>query len=187
MEKENKKVLVIAADGSEEMELVIIVDMLRRAGIEVVIANSQGNPLVLGSRKISIKADSDLKEVENELFDAVVLPGGQIHETLSKDKRVGNILKRHAQENKIIGAICAGPLVLAGHGIGQGSLMTSYPALEGSLTKHGYPYSKERVVVSKNIITSQAPGTAFDFSLELIKSLVGLEKRSEIKKMALVN
>ncbi|MBN2301358.1 MAG: DJ-1/PfpI family protein [Lentisphaerae bacterium] len=167
------KVLVPLAAGSEEMETVIIVDTLRRAGWEVVLA-SVGSPnrTVKCSRGVVLLADADWKNVAVDSFDALVLPGGSNGtKILSENASVVNAVRRFHSAGKPIAAVCAGPLVLQEAGILNERSATCHPAVRSQLTcSH---VSDERVVVDGNIVTSQGPGTSFEFALAVIKLLDG--------------
>ena len=105
-----KSALVILAEGAEEMETVIVVDVLRRAQINVTLANLEENSEVLCSRNIKIVADKPLDEVKDQIFDAVILPGGgKGAQSLAASSKVGDILKNHQKNGKILAAVCAAP------------------------------------------------------------------------------
>ena len=181
--------LVILATGAEEMETVITVDVLRRGGVEVVIAGLDGETLVTCSRDVKIAPDTSLETAATQgPYDCIVLPGGgQGAAALGSSAAVGQLLQEQEAAGRIIAAICAAPTALLAHRIGLGKKLTSYPApafkdrLAGS-----YTYLEERVVVDGNIITSRGPGTSFEFGLELVKIMVGEEKMKEIASAMLL-
>ena len=176
------RVLVPLAQGCEELEAVTITDLLTRAGIEVITAGLDENP-VKASRGITIIPDTTIDKVINEQFDMIVLPGGLPGaDHLNNDARVQQIIQRMASENKFTAAICAAPRVLATAGLLNGKHVTSFP---GSLD--GYPvsnmsYEEKAVVIDGKVVTSRGPGTAMDFALSLIELLLGKEKRDAVEK-----
>ena len=185
-----KKVLVILAPGAEEMETVISVDVLRRGGLEVVLAGIDGEDPVLCSRNVKICPDTSLADARGRgPYDCILLPGGgQGAEALGASKEVGEMLGEQDREGRMVAAVCAAPTALASHKIGVGRSVTSYPApaFKGKLESAGYKYMDEMVVVDKNIVTSRGPGSSFQFALEIVKILVSQEKREEVRKAMLV-
>ena len=167
-----KTVLVPLADGFEEIEAVTIIDILRRAGIEVIVAGVGGRQ-VTGSHGITVEANVLLEQYEGTP-DAVVLPGGMPGaKNLKESAALRDILHQMKKANKLIGAICASPaVVLASYGFLDGKRATCYPGFENQLGPK-VTFSKERVVHDGQIITSRGPGSALEFSLELVKELVG--------------
>jgi protein deglycase len=174
------KVLVPLAQGCEELEAITIVDLLRRANIEVVTAGLDSQA-VTASRGTVITPDTDLDTALEDDYDMVVLPGGLPGaDYLDKDERIKNILIKMANCEKFTAAICAAPKVLANAGILDGKKVTSYP---GCLTNlNNTVISDEAVVIDGKVITSRGPGTSMDFALTLIESLVGKDKRNEVEK-----
>ncbi|MDP6523897.1 MAG: DJ-1/PfpI family protein [Kiritimatiellia bacterium] len=165
------RVLVPFADGLEEMEAVIIVDTLRRAGWDVVTASVSGKN-VLASRGVRLVADALWGDIELETFDIIALPGGAGGtDVLAQHQGVLNAVRSFVGEGKLVGAICAGPLVLQAAGVtGQRSL-TCHPGARDEMTTG--ILSNERVVVDEPIVTSQGPGTSFEFALKLIDLVDG--------------
>lgn len=174
-----KKVLVLIAAGSEEMETVITVDVLRRASVEVTLAGVHGSEPVKCSRSIVIVPDTSLA-LTTELYDAIVLPGGlDGAQTFADSAEVGKALKAHESAGKIVAAICAAPIAFKAHKIALGAKITSHPSKAADL-KDSFTYVEDRVVQDGQIVTSRAPGTAFEFALTLAKILVGDAKVAEI-------
>lgn len=175
------KVLVPLAAGCEELEAVTIIDLLRRAGVEVVTAGLQPG-IVKASRGTQLVPDTILDSVLRDEFDMVVLPGGMPGaQHLKEDSRVQALLKRLAAEGKYMAAICAAPMALAEAGVLSGRKATGYP---GVLEKLGLPdvvLQNQAVVRDGKVITSRGPGTAMDFALELIETLAGRDKRLEVE------
>ena len=167
-----KTVLVALADGFEEIEAVTIIDILRRAGVEVIVAGV-GKREITGAHEITVGAEVLLEQYQG-LPDAVVLPGGMPGaKNLKESEALKDLLSKMKKANKLIGAICASPaVVLASQGLLDGKKATCYPGFENELGPK-VTFSQERVVRDGQIITSRGPGSALEFSLELVKELVG--------------
>jgi 4-methyl-5(b-hydroxyethyl)-thiazole monophosphate biosynthesis len=172
-------VLVPLAQGCEELEAVTVIDLLRRAGIGVVTAGLDDQP-VRGSRGTVLVPDVPLDEAVKQRYDMIVLPGGLPGaDHLNNDPRIRGLLKEMVETDRYTAAICAAPKVLASTGLLQGRRATSYP---GALQDFdGFSYSEDPVVQDGKIITSRGPGTAMDFTLTLIENLVGKSKRDEVE------
>jgi 4-methyl-5(b-hydroxyethyl)-thiazole monophosphate biosynthesis len=162
--------LVPIADGCEEIEAVIIADTLRRAGWDVVLAGLHGNEPVTASRKVKIIPDARWETLDLLSFDLIILPGGAggtkalcEHDGVQETLRIFNI------EEKWIAAICAAPLALHKAGVLKGRAFTCFPGVEKEM--HRADRSDKPVVVDRNLVTSQGPGTAFAFALKLIELL----------------
>lgn len=172
-------VLVPLAQGCEELEAVTVIDLLRRAGIEVVTAGLDEKP-VRASRQTVLVADMTLDEALQKSYDMVVLPGGLPGaDHLDNDPRIHTLLQRMATDNRYVAAICAAPKVLASAGLLAGRKVTSFP---GALDAHtGFDYQTDAVVRDGRLITSRGPGTAMDFALALIEALSGRARRDEVE------
>jgi 4-methyl-5(b-hydroxyethyl)-thiazole monophosphate biosynthesis len=171
-------VLVPLADGVEEMEAVIVIDVLRRAGCRVISAGIKTRT-VTASRDTVLVADRLFSEVQIDAMDALVLPGGAGGtEALLADERVLAAAKRLYAAGRTVAAICAAPLVLQAAGLLEGHRFTSHPGVRERFTS-GVRVD-ERVVVEGNLITSQGPGTAFDFALALVARLEGKPKANAV-------
>ena len=169
-----KKVLVILADGFEEIEAITPIDVLRRAGLEVAVAGLSART-VTGAHGVTFQADLLLENYQ-DLPDAVVLPGGMPGaKNLGESKKVAEIVKNMNSQKKVIGAICAAPaLVLVPTGILEGRKATCYPGFEKNFPAT-VAFSPDRVVVDGHVITSRGPGSALEFALELVEHLAGRE------------
>lgn len=163
-----KRALCLLADGFEEIETVTPVDLLRRAGIEVVIAALQGNT-ASGRGGIRIEANAALADLDASAFDLLLIPGGPGVENLRRDGRAASLAKSFAAAGKPVAAICAAPLVLLDAGLLTGRRFTAYHSVRAELGGG----LDERVVVDGNLITSRGAGTAMDFALALIACLAG--------------
>lgn len=168
----SKTIYVLMAPGFEEMELVITVDMLRRAGLRVqTVSLSQHKEPVVGSRGIPIVPDLPFNELKEAECLALVLPGGlEGTKHLANDQRVLDLVRRLAGSGDAwIAAICAAPTVLVAAGVAAGRRMTSHPSMREKMT--GVTYDESRVVIDGCFITSRAAGTAFEFAAALIKAV----------------
>jgi 4-methyl-5(b-hydroxyethyl)-thiazole monophosphate biosynthesis len=176
------RVLIPLAQGCEELEAVTVIDLLRRAQIDVVTAGLDEGP-VRGSRGTVIVPDTELDAVMDQEFDMIVLPGGLPGaDHLDADPRVHSLLQRYHAEQRYAAAICAAPKVLARAGLLDGKSATSYP---GAVSIEDFPevdVLNAPVVVDGRVITSRGPGTAMDFALQLIESLAGQAKRNEVER-----
>lgn len=172
-------VLVLLAHGCEEVEAVTVIDLLRRAQVDVVVAGLESGP-VTASRGVILIPDTTLNEVLERDFDMIVLPGGAGGaQRLEADRRVIRLLQRMTDADRYVAAICAAPKVLASAGLLQGRRATSYPGALDEVS--GLTFSDESVVQDGRMITSQGPGTAMDFALALIERLCGKNKRDEVE------
>lgn len=174
-----KKALVLFADGSEELEAVTVVNILRRAGITVTLAGTSAGAL-RGSRGMSIQPDATLDAVLHDEFDMVILPGGQPGTRhLQADARVIKLVQKIAQQGRYVTAICAAPAVLASAGLLDGKQATCFPTCLDDFPK--VHLQNTAIVEDGNIITSRGPGTAMDFALLLVERLTGTAKRQEVE------
>jgi len=172
-------VLVPLAQGCEELEAVTVVDLLRRAGINVVTAGLDNQP-VRASRGTVLVPDMTLDEALNQEYDMVVLPGGLPGaDHLDGDPRIRGLLKEMADSDRYTAAICAAPKVLASTGLLEGKQVTSFPGALDAFD--GLDYLTSPVVQDGKLITSRGPGTAMDFALTLIENLVGKDRRDEVE------
>jgi 4-methyl-5(b-hydroxyethyl)-thiazole monophosphate biosynthesis len=173
----SKKVLVPVADGSEEIEAVCIVDVLRRAGADVTVA-SVGGLQITASRGVKLVADRLIADCMDENWDLVVLPGGLPGADHLRDSaELAQILRRQADRGALYGAICAAPaVVLQTQGLLAGRRATAHPAFIEPLKDAD---ETSRVVVDGNCVTSRGPGTAIEFALELVAQLFGPETARE--------
>lgn len=182
------RVLVPLARGFEEIEAVTIIDVLRRGGVEVVVAGLQGPGRVEGAHGIAVEVPVGLEAVLDEASDAVVLPGGEPGTThLAADARLTALLQRFHQEGRPLAAICAAPRVLAGNGLLRNRAATSHPSVETQLREAGARYSEARVVRDDQVLTSRGPGTALEFALAALE-LLGLgDRAAELRRAMLVH
>ncbi len=172
------KVMVPFAEGFEELEALTIVDVLRRAGITVDMVGIVGT-MVTGGHGIRVTMDKKLLQVHAEDYNCIILPGGNPgYINLGRSSTLLELLKKMNGQGKLIGAICAAPSVLAKAGVLEGKRATIYPGMEKEI-----PYPRgEKVVVDGNIITSQGPGTAMEFALKIVETLMGKEMTYSMKR-----
>lgn len=176
------RVLVPLAEGFEELEAVTIIDLLRRAGIDVTVAGLANGP-VCGSHGITISPDKTLAEALAEEFDMVALPGGLPgSDHLKSDPRLRKLLQEMAASGRFTAAICAAPRALAGAGLLKGKRATSYPGALGDEDLEAVSYEQAAVVTDGKVITSRGPGTAIDFALALIGALEGPAKSQQVEQ-----
>ncbi|KAL2496469.1 Protein DJ-1-like protein B [Forsythia ovata] len=178
-------ILVPIANGTEEMEAVIIIDVLRRAKAEVVVASVEDKLEILASRKVKLVADVLLDEALKCSYDLIVLPGGLGGaQAFANSEKLVNLLKKQREANKLYGAICASPaLVLEPHGLLKGKKATAFPAMCNKLSDPSE--AENRVVVDGNLITSRGPGTTMEFSLVITEKLFGQKKALELAETML--
>jgi len=172
-------VLVPLAQGCEELEAVTLIDLLRRAGITVVVAGLEAGP-VTASRGVVLVPETTLDQISGRDFDMVVLPGGLGGaQRLEAGRRIAALLRRMAEQGRYVAAICAAPRVLASAGLLKGREATAYPGiLDGQAEIR---LSSAAVVRDGTFITSRGPGTAMDFALTLIELLCGREQRDTVE------
>jgi len=175
------RALLLLAEGAEEMEVVITADVLRRGGVEVVLAAIGSAEPVRCSRGVYITPDSRLMEVDGD-FEVLILPGGaEGVRRLCASKLIGHMLRAREQAGALVAAICAAPLTLRHHEAFAGRRMTCHPSVETRVMEHGTPGSGA-VVIDGNLITSRGPGTTFEFSLALLTILRGEGLSATVRK-----
>ena len=176
------KVALLISDGFEEIEAVTLIDVLRRADIDVVVAGLDGETVV-GGHGIRMHVDTNIDQIRVDEFDGVVLPGGAPNaEALRDDDRAQQVLKAAAASDKFLCALCAAPIALERAGVLEGKRATSYPGFELPTAE----YVSDRVVEDGKVITSRGPGTAMEFALTLVRRFVGHVKATELRQRMLV-
>lgn len=174
-------VLIPLAQGCEELEAVTVIDLMRRAGIDVVTAGLDDKP-VKASRGTVLIPDTTLDTALKKEYDMIVLPGGLPGaDHLNNDSRIQAVLKQMASKDKYTAAICAAPKVLANAGLLSGKQATSFPGVLEALNLSDVSLSQQPVVTDGKVVTSRGPGTSMDFALDLIEKLVGKQKRGEVE------
>jgi 4-methyl-5(b-hydroxyethyl)-thiazole monophosphate biosynthesis len=177
------KVVNLLADGFEELEAVAIIDVLRRAEIEIVSAGLHEGT-VSSARNVNIIPDTSIDAISADDFEMLVLPGGiPGSDNLNADERVRKLIQDFNTKGKITGAICAAPYVLANAGILDGKRATSYPTFKDRLGSA--VYEEKTVVEDGNVLTSRGPGTALCFGLAIVERLAGKERLNRLRKPCL--
>ncbi|XP_078174478.1 class I glutamine amidotransferase-like superfamily protein isoform X2 [Carex rostrata] len=177
------QILVPIANGTEEMEAIFIIDILRRAKANVIVASVESTLEIVASRKVKIVADLLLDEALKLDFDFIVLPGGLGGaEAYANSEKLISLLKKQAESNKLYGAICASPAIaLEPHGLLKGKKATCNPSMIEKLSDKSE--SSNRVVVDGNLITSQGPGTAMEFALCIFEKLYDRNRAMEFARV----
>lgn len=177
---DNPNALLLLAEGAEEMEAVISIDVLRRGQIDVTVAGIDGSQPVRCSRGVVITPDVALDAVEG-VFDIIVLPGGaEGAKRLAQSEKVGELLREQEQSGRWVGAICAAPIAFPAHGVFRDRQLTSHPSVKSMLESWGQ-YSEHSVVADRNLITSRGPGTAFAFALRIVGTLADAQRMVQVR------
>lgn len=177
-----KKILLPLPNGVEEMEAVTIVDILRRAGLKTTMAglHSADTPII-ASREVRLMPDAAWDNLNQAEYDALILPGGGDGTTaLAADRRILEAVRHFADSGKLLGAICAAPLVLQAAGVIAGRKITSYPGIADRLT--GCEWINQSVVTDGNLVTGQGPAAAIEFALTLTQILAGADTASSVAR-----
>jgi 4-methyl-5(b-hydroxyethyl)-thiazole monophosphate biosynthesis len=175
------RVLVPLADGFEEIEATTIIDILRRADVDVVTASLKPGA-VRAAHGLVYMTDATLDEVAGQEFDLIALPGGLPGaDNLDNDERIHGMIKKQANAGKPVAAICAAPKVLANAGLLDGKKATSYPGFVDKMDLPNTTYTGAPLEKDGKITTSRGPGTAMDFALSLVEDLQGAAKRKEVE------
>ena len=176
------RVCIFLADGFEEVEALTPVDLLRRAGIDVVTVSMNETREVTGRSRITVLADTLWADAQADTADMLVLPGGQPGvKNLSAHEGLTALLKKYAVEGKLLAAICAAPTIFGTLGIVNGKKATCYPGLEDQLTG-AHAVTDQRVVTDGNITTSRGAGTSVSFALRLIEILKDKDEADKVAR-----
>lgn len=178
-------VLIPIADGTEEMEAVIAIDVLRRAKVDVCVASVMpGRKEIVASRGVRITADKFLDDCTTQTWDMIVLPGGMPGAAHLHDSEVlARMLRDQLHNDRWLAAICAAPAVVLGRqNLIPTAKATCYPSFQDELAEHIEEVSEARVTVDGKLITSQGPGTAMEFALCLTQILCGKERALEVAR-----
>ena len=163
------KIIIPISNGFEEIEAITIIDVCRRANIEVTIAGVEDLEIT-GAHGIKIISDTNIENISSDNFDMIVLPGGLPNAfTLAENEKVQSLLKEFKEKKKKIGAICAAPYALQTAGV-LNENFTCYPSFEEKIKLDGY-HPNDSVVIDNDVITSRGPATAMNFALEIVKIL----------------
>jgi len=174
-----KKVYVFLAEGFEEIEAITPIDVLRRAKIEVTTVSVSDKKEVSGSHQIMVHADRTFSQCDFSDADLLILPGGMPGTlNLNKNEALKDLLVEFSNQGKLIGAICAAPLVLGGKGLLKGKNATCYPGFEDQLIEANHTGSP--LEVANNIVTAKGVGAAMKFALQLVTMLKGEKEAKDL-------
>jgi protein deglycase len=174
-----KRVLCLLGPGFEEIEVTAPIDLLRRAGAEVVMASVPGDPHLTGRCGITLHADAALADVVNQEFDLLLIPGGPGVKELRADGRPARLARAFADAGKLVAAICADPTILGDAGLLADRRYTAHFSVNEELPQ---ALSGREVVEDGNLITSRGAGTALTFGLALVRRLFGDAKAQEVAR-----
>lgn len=179
-------VFVHIAKGSEEIEAVSVIDILRRAGLDVKVVSIMDKKEIIGAWNTNITADILFEDVDYSKGDMIILPGGgEGTEYLSEHEGLSNEIQKYYNQGKWLAAICAAPVVLSKAGVLEGKSATCYPGFEDGLS--GVDVKSDRVVVDNKIITGKGPGVSFEFSLKIVEMLRGIDVANKLKEEMFIN
>ena len=182
-----KKVALFIENGSEELEVIAPLDIMRRANLEVDLISANNEDFITSSHNVKIIADKKINEVNNILdYDAIVIPGGMPGSTLLRDnKKIIEFYQTMYNSGKLVAAICAAPIVLSAAGITDDKEVTSYPGFDKEINYKNYN-SDKAVVIDKNVITAQGPAVAILFGYEIVNYLLQDNTAEDVKQAMLV-
>ena len=182
-----KKVALFIENGSEELEFIAPLDIMRRANLEVDLISANNEDFITSSHNVKILADKKIDEVNNILdYDAIVIPGGMPGSTLLRDnKKIIEFYQTMYNSGKLVAAICAAPIVLSAAGITDDKEVTSYPGFDKEINYKNYN-SEKAVVIDKNVITAQGPAVAILFGYEIVNYLLQDNTAEDVKEAMLV-
>ena len=176
-----KKIGIFMADGCEEIEGLTVVDIVRRAKMEIVMISITGKREVTSSHQVTFLTDALAAEVDYDTLDGIVLPGGMPGTlNLQADETVNKVIRQFATEGRLVCAICAAPSVLGAAAVLEGKWATCHPGFEEKLT--GAKVEEKEVVVDGNVITSRGMGTAIPFALEIVRYFADDETVEQVRK-----
>lgn len=180
-----KKIMVPLANGFEELEAITVIDVLKRADLEVEIVTLEDLE-VESSNQVVVKADKKIEQVVKKDLAGIILPGGMPGaKNLKNNPKIIEIVQDLAENNDLIAAICAAPIVLSQAGVVADKKLTSYPGFEDQLKAK--QYLQQRVVVDENVITARGPGVALEFAMAIIKYLKDEDEVNRLKDAMLTN
>ncbi|MBU0571280.1 MAG: DJ-1/PfpI family protein [Candidatus Omnitrophica bacterium] len=181
----SKKAIVVLAEGFEEIEAITPIDILRRAGVDVIVVGLEAIS-IRGAHDVIVNADARLDDIDF-MPDAIVFPGGSLGaKNLARSNKLKDLIIVMNAEGRLIAAICAAPaLLLAPLGILDGKQATCYPSMEEEFSAFVQPVD-EQVVQDENIITSKGPGTSAAFALRIAEDLLGTEKAEAVRRAMLL-
>lgn len=173
------QVLVPIANGSDEMEIVVVVDVLRRAKVNVLVASIEDSLEIVAARGTKIVADQLIKDAILLNYDLIHLPGGWYGaQRLGSSEQLIELLREHAESNKVYGAICASAVMLDTKGLLKGKKATTHPHYSSKLSDQSSV--NVRVVIDGKVITSIGPGSAMEYAVSIVEKLFGMERADHI-------
>lgn len=178
----NKKIFVMLTNGFELIEAMTPVDILRRAGLDVVTVSILDNSLeVESAQQVKVLADMNISDIDIEEGEMVIIPGGfPGYVELGKDKRVVEIVRNYLNKNKYVGAICGGPTVLGKNGLIGDYAFTCHSTVKETMGSS--KYENKDVVIDRNLITSQGAGKSLDFGMALASVFIDKETMKKVRK-----
>lgn len=181
------KVYEFLANGTEEIEALIPVDVLRRAGVEVVLVSTTGQPTCISAHGVTLTADVIIEDVSDfSDADLLMIPGGMPgSENLCNHPAVRKAIAAQYEAGKLVSAICAGPMIFGSLGIAQGKRCTCYPGFEETLT--GATYTADLVTVDGNVITGEGPAAAFPYAYTICEMLCGKATAEALREGMMYN
>ena len=180
------KVYEFLSNGTEEVEALIPVDVLRRAGVEMVLVSTTCSLVITSAHSVNIVADALIEDVDTSDADLLMIPGGLPGaENLCNHPMVREAIKRQYDSGKLVSAICAGPMIFGSLGITEGKRCTCYPGFEEHLT--GAVYTADLVTVDGNIVTGEGPAATFPYAYTLCEMLCGAATTEALKAGMMYN
>lgn len=177
------KTMIFMSDGCEEVEGLMVVDLVRRAGIEILMVSLGTDKVITGSHQIRFMADIMFDEADFDACDMIILPGGlQGTENIKNHVGLNEKIKEFSKEGKMLAAICAAPTALGYAGVLDGKKATCYPGMESHFEGKNVTYVNEPAVVDGNVITSRGLGAAIDFSEKIIAHFEGQDAADKVLK-----
>lgn len=181
-----KKVYEFISNGSEEVEALIPVDVLRRAGVDIQIVSTTGEEVITTSHGVRIICDALIEDIDTSDADLLMIPGGLPGaENLCNHPLVREAIQRQYEAGKLVSAICAGPMIFGSLGISKGKRCTCYPGFEDHLD--GATYTEELVTVDGNVITGEGPAATFPYAYTLCEILCGKQTAEALKEGMMYN
>lgn len=176
------KVVILLVKGFETIEATTTIDLLRRADINLDVVSVFDDEYVTSAQNVKIIVDKKLSDIDLKKYDFMILPGGSGTDNYYNSSVLMDNIKYFYENNKYIAAICAAPTVLANNNILIGQDAVAYPSCINTLLENGANIIDEKVVSSKNIITSKSAGTSIEFALKIIETIKGIDIRNKIAK-----
>lgn len=174
---------ILLANGFEEIEAITVIDILRRAKIDLEIVSITDSLEVISDRSLKVIADIKIDAIDNDNINSLILPGGSGYKNLENSKETKNILLYAYNNNKYIFAICAAPSILGTLGLLNGKTATCYPGFEKYL--NGSKKCSKDVCIDDKLITSRGPGTAHKFAYAIVTELTSQTLSDTIKNRML--